>query len=112
VADSYTKIIYASASVKPFSSKQLTDLLAKARAKNGTLHVSGLLLYHQGSFLQVLEGEDSVVSALYERIVKARHRPSRARSWPIRPSRCPPARRSTAGRWPESRPSRWIPTSS
>jgi hypothetical protein len=87
VADSYTEIIYASASVKPFSSKQLTDLLAKARAKNGTLDVSGLLLYHQGSFLQVLEGVDSVVSELYARIAKdPRHH------------RCMVVKRSTVGR--------------
>src|SRR5205823_4304594 len=61
VAESYTEIIYASASVQPFSSRQLTDLLARARAHNRTVAVSGLLLYHQGSFLQVLEGADSVV---------------------------------------------------
>lgn len=70
VADSYTEIIYASASSQPFSSNQLTDLLAKARANNRALAVSGILLYHQGSFLQVLEGEDFVVSALYQRILK------------------------------------------
>jgi uncharacterized Fe-S cluster-containing MiaB family protein len=70
VADSYTEIIYASASSRPFSSNQLTDLLAKARANNRTLAVTGLLLYHRGSFLQVLEGEASVVNTLYDRITK------------------------------------------
>jgi hypothetical protein len=68
VADSYTEIIYASASRQPFSAALLTDLLTKARATNRSLDVSGLLLYHQRSFLQVLEGEDSVVNALYTRI--------------------------------------------
>ncbi|HET6150885.1 MAG TPA: BLUF domain-containing protein [Polyangia bacterium] len=70
MAESCTEIIYASASRQPFSPRQLTELLAKARASNQALAVSGLLLYHQGSFLQVLEGEDSVLSALYERITK------------------------------------------
>jgi hypothetical protein len=70
VGDSYTEIIYASASIQPFSPKELTDLLAKARAKNRLLAISGLLLYHRGSFLQVLEGEDAAVSALYDRIAR------------------------------------------
>lgn len=64
------EVIYASAGRQLFSSQQLTDLLAKARSKNQGLGVTGLLLYHRGSFLQVLEGEESVVSALFERIAK------------------------------------------
>ena len=43
----------------------LTELLAKARKNNQALGVSGLLLYHRGSFLQVLEGEEQVVDALF-----------------------------------------------
>jgi hypothetical protein len=57
-----TEIIYASAQTQPFSSAQLTELLAKARRNNQALHVSGLLLYHRGSFLQVLEGDEAVVA--------------------------------------------------
>jgi hypothetical protein len=69
------EIIYASAQSQPFSPKQLTELLDKARRNNHALGVSGLLLYHHGSFLQVLEGEESVVNALYEKIAKdSRHR--------------------------------------
>ncbi|MEM7363377.1 MAG: BLUF domain-containing protein, partial [Pseudomonadota bacterium] len=30
--------------------------------------VTGMLLYHEGSFLQALEGDRAVVEALYERI--------------------------------------------
>jgi hypothetical protein len=64
------EIIYASAQTVPFSPQQLTDLLAKARANNQGLGVSGMLLYHRGSFLQVLEGEEPIVTALYMKIAK------------------------------------------
>ena len=64
------EIVYASGACHPFSSKELTELLAKARTNNQALGVSGLLLYHRGSFLQVLEGDESVANALYEKIAK------------------------------------------
>jgi Sensors of blue-light using FAD len=64
------EIIYASAESQPFSSKQLTELLAKARQNNQALGVSGLLLYDRGSFLQVLEGEELAVSQLFDKIAK------------------------------------------
>ncbi len=64
------ELVYASGGRAPFSPQELTELLAKARTNNQALGVSGLLLYHRGSFLQVLEGEESVVNALYEKIAK------------------------------------------
>jgi len=54
----------------PFSDPELTELLAVARAKNGRLGVTGMLLYHQGSFLQALEGDPHVVENLYAHIGK------------------------------------------
>jgi len=64
------EIVYASAACHPFSSDELIELLAKARPNNQALGISGLLLYYRGSFLQVLEGEESVVNALYDKILK------------------------------------------
>ena len=64
------ELVYASAALHSFTPKELTDLLAKARKNNQALGVSGLLLYHGGSFLQVLEGEEPVVDALFEKIAK------------------------------------------
>lgn len=59
---------YASAATHPFSDEELVDLLATSRASNAERGISGLLLYHEGSFLQVLEGDRSVVEALFDRI--------------------------------------------
>ncbi len=66
----FLQLIYASAAVKPFTPPELRDLLAGARTRNAAAEVSGLLLYHEGSFLQILEGEPTTVQALFEKIGK------------------------------------------
>jgi hypothetical protein len=64
------QVIYSSAAVAPFSELELTTLLVAARVNNGRLGVTGILLYHEGSFLQALEGDEHVVNRLYEKIGK------------------------------------------
>ena len=68
------QIIYASASTKPFTHKELVELLKIARQKNIAADVTGMLLYHAGCFLQVLEGPDENVEAIYAKVQKdSRH---------------------------------------
>ena len=68
------QFIYASAATVEFTKDDLKKLLAKARSNNHSLEVSGMLVYHEGSFLQILEGEEDVVNALYSKIEKdSRH---------------------------------------
>jgi hypothetical protein len=68
------QIVYASAAIVPFSQSDLIELLKIARERNSAADVSGMLLYNAGSFLQVLEGPDEKVSALFQKIEKdARH---------------------------------------
>ena len=62
--------IYASAATKPFSPKDLDVLLSKARARNSVYQVSGMLLYHEGSFLQVLEGPEASVDLILASIFR------------------------------------------
>lgn len=62
------QLIYASAATVDFPDEELKELLKIARRNNEPLAVSGMLLYHEGSFLQILEGEESVVLALYDKI--------------------------------------------
>jgi len=64
------QIIYASAATKPFTRENLVELLKTARQRNSAADISGMLLYHSGSFLQVLEGPDKNVDALYATIRK------------------------------------------
>jgi hypothetical protein len=62
------QVVYSSAAVVPFTEVQLTELLARARLNNDRLGVSGMLLYHEGSFLQVLEGDAAVLDGLFTTI--------------------------------------------
>jgi hypothetical protein len=68
-------LVYVSASTQHFSDSELVDLLTKAREKNTQLDVSGMLVYHDGNFLQVLEGPEQAVKSLFETINQdKRHR--------------------------------------
>jgi hypothetical protein len=62
------QLIYVSAAKNLFTPAELRELLRLARIKNQRLDVTGMLLYHQGSFLQVLEGPASAVNPLLETI--------------------------------------------
>ena len=62
------QLIYVSAALKLFAPAELRELLRLARIKNQRLDVTGMLLYHQGSFLQVLEGPAAAVNPLLETI--------------------------------------------
>lgn len=70
-----TALVYISFATKNLSETELTEILQKARENNQKLDVTGMLLYRNGFFIQVLEGEDKVVMPLYEKIKQdARHR--------------------------------------
>jgi hypothetical protein len=61
-------LIYVSTSVKLLNDEELLDILKVSRENNSSRDVTGLLLYKGGNFMQVLEGPDAVVEALYEKI--------------------------------------------
>lgn len=61
-------LIYVSTSVKLLNDEELLDILKVSRENNSSREVTGLLLYKGGNFMQVLEGPDEVVEALYEMI--------------------------------------------
>lgn len=60
--------IYASAAVRHFEPDELKALLARARSHNEANGLTGMLLYAEGSFFQVLEGPAEAVDGLYRRI--------------------------------------------
>ena len=75
------QLIYASAATRPFSPDSLKTLLIKARGRNTLYKVSGMLLYHSGSFLQVLEGPDDSIDLILKSIFKdQRHNNTRTLS--------------------------------
>lgn len=62
--------VYSSASSIEFTQDEIIDLLKKARENNVKLGITGMLLYENGSFFQVLEGEPEKVTALLKIIQK------------------------------------------
>jgi Sensors of blue-light using FAD len=64
------RVVYASAAAPGFDPTVLEAILQQARNRNRELDVSGMLLFENGSFLQVLEGDPAVVDALYAKIAK------------------------------------------
>lgn len=60
--------IYASDAAPIFRESEIPALLEQARASNERRSVTGMLLYIEGSFFQVLEGEREIVDDLYRRI--------------------------------------------
>jgi uncharacterized protein YaaQ len=67
-------IIYLSWATAPFTEKELRQLLTYSHHRNTQLAVTGILLYGNEQFLQVLEGEEEVVQEVYARIRRdARH---------------------------------------
>jgi Sensors of blue-light using FAD len=68
------KLLYVSATQRSLPQSELDAILNVARIKNSALGVTGLLLYADGGFLQVLEGERGALHQLYSVIAKdARH---------------------------------------
>jgi Sensors of blue-light using FAD len=60
--------IYASAATYDLSCAELGKLLAVSRENNKRLGITGLLLYVEGNFFQVLEGERLAVESAFEEI--------------------------------------------
>ena len=62
-------IIYLSRVSQKLSSEELVALLTKARRSNESAGITGAMVYGEGQFMQVLEGDVTTVTTLYERIV-------------------------------------------
>lgn len=63
-----SQIIYCSVASHLFSEDELNELLRVSRRYNERNGITGILLYSEGNFFQVLEGEEAVIDELYARI--------------------------------------------
>jgi hypothetical protein len=67
--------IYTSIAVSAIEAAELDAILETSRVNNRAADVSGMLLYSDRSFFQVLEGAEEAVDAVYARIAAdPRHR--------------------------------------
>lgn len=62
------QLIYTSRANQEFSAAELTQLMMRSRASNSTVNVTGMLVYHNSVFLQALEGNESSVRDVFNRI--------------------------------------------
>ncbi len=61
-------LIYVSTAVAPMSEEDLVSLLHQCRARNERHRITGMLLYRDGHFMQVLEGEEANVMRIFKDI--------------------------------------------
>ncbi|MEA3207579.1 MAG: hypothetical protein QOE70_636 [Chthoniobacter sp.] len=68
-------LAYVSSAIHEFTKSELLDLMSKAAANNSQRGLTGMLLHKDGNFMQVLEGEEGTVRAIYSKIADdRRHR--------------------------------------
>lgn len=67
-------LVYVSFSKKQLSELELDELLCEIRPKNLANNVTGLLLYNDEIFIQIIEGTPKIISRLYEKLQRdSRH---------------------------------------
>lgn len=62
------QLVYESHPTDALTKEQLRDILTKSQYKNIRLNLSGLLIFHAGKFLQLLEGGKKEVDELFDAI--------------------------------------------
>jgi hypothetical protein len=68
-------VVYVSSEAMRFSEQDLSTLLEESRARNLVSEITGLLLYKDGNFMQLLEGAQEVVVSVLAKIkCDVRHR--------------------------------------
>lgn len=65
-----TQLIYSSTAQHPMTHREIEALLSQSRKNNARLGITGMLLYIDQSFFQVLEGENTAVEQLFSTIVE------------------------------------------
>lgn len=64
------QLLYASNTQRYADQAFLEDILSVSRRNNVRSGITGMLLYLEGGFMQVLEGEDAAVTQTYTRICR------------------------------------------
>lgn len=61
-------LIYSSKATDEMNDSVLMEIMAKAEEKNKAQHITGLLVYFNGTFIQMLEGKEDDVLDTFDRI--------------------------------------------
>lgn len=69
------QLSYCSKASNDVNEEVIEDILETARKRNESLGVTGCLVFHKHSFVQIIEGEKEQIQFLYQQIKQdARHR--------------------------------------
>ena len=63
-------LIYISSAVKLMAEADLVAILNTSRDNNQSKNITGMLIYSDGTYIQVLEGEEQDVEEVYQKIIK------------------------------------------
>ncbi len=66
------RLIYLSSAVGVLRADELDRILLRSKASNSGAGITGLLLFHEGSFLQMIEGPVAGVTSLMQKIRRDR----------------------------------------
>ncbi|SHJ80151.1 BLUF domain-containing protein [Pseudozobellia thermophila] len=64
------KLTYESNASAPFDQLGVEQILSAARTRNKAMDITGCLVYHNGCFVQILEGDRSHVTKVFKRIAQ------------------------------------------
>jgi len=68
-------LVYVSTAIELFNDDALVEILNTSRTNNTEHNITGVLLYGEGTFIQLLEGEEHDVEYIYHRIQRdGRHK--------------------------------------
>ncbi len=62
-------LVYVSSATRLLSEAELIELLQTARTNNQRDGITGMLLYSDGNFMQVIEGDEALVLSLHQKIL-------------------------------------------
>ena len=63
-----SQLVYVSAASEPMDEEELAELLAQSRERNARNDITGMLLYKDNRFIQLLEGHEEQVQKVYDSI--------------------------------------------
>ncbi|MEZ9525512.1 BLUF domain-containing protein [Enterovibrio norvegicus] len=70
MSNNLQQIVYISSAERPFTESELNAMLGDIRSNNEALGITGMLLYKDGDFIQAIEGDEHIVSSLFEKICR------------------------------------------
>lgn len=65
-----SQLVYVSKRKANCTTEEIDKILASCKQNNPDLGITGILLYSQDKFIQLVEGESSIVMKLYDKIKK------------------------------------------